>query len=55
MNTLPLSQLFADPFLRRTFERAERDGGEPFTVPAPEPRPTLDTGAAAALELEFAK
>ena len=46
-----LSDLFADPFLRRAFRRAERDGGQNCTVPAPSPRPDLADGAVAVHEL----
>lgn len=41
----PLSTLFRDPFVRRAFERAEKDGGASFAVPAPR-RPVLSGGAA---------
>ena len=42
-----LSDLFADPFLRRAFRRAERDGGQPCAVAAPSPTPKLADGAVA--------
>ncbi len=42
---IPLSDLFTDPVVRSAFERAERDGGHLFAVPAQPPR-TLDGGAA---------
>jgi hypothetical protein len=41
---IPLSNLFADPVVRSAFERAERDGGATFAVPAVPPR-VLDGGA----------
>jgi hypothetical protein len=40
-----LSELFADPFLRRAFRRAERDGGAASQVPADHPKPKLTDGA----------
>ncbi|MGP9819179.1 hypothetical protein ACTZWW_04110 [Salinarimonas sp. NSM] len=40
-----LSTLFRDPFVRRAFERAEKDGGASFAVPAPR-RPVLSGGEA---------
>jgi hypothetical protein len=42
-----LSDLFADPFLRRAFRRAERDGGQACAIPAPCPKPDLAGGAVA--------
>lgn len=45
-----LSQLFADPLLRRVFERAERDNGASFALPAT-PAPVLAGGEAAIPEL----
>ena len=44
--TLPLSQLFQDPFLRDAFERAERDNeaGDCFAVT--DHPPSLNSGAA---------
>jgi hypothetical protein len=44
--TKPLSTLFRDPFLRATFEAAERDGLAPALVEVDHPR-TLDGGATA--------
>lgn len=41
-----LSRLFRDPYLRAAFERADRDRGEPMLVPAKNPRPVLQGGAA---------
>jgi hypothetical protein len=41
---IPLSNLFTDPVVRSAFERAERDGGDTFAVPAVPPR-VLDGGA----------
>jgi hypothetical protein len=41
----PLSSLFADPSLRKVFEKAERDLGDSFPVPTtPSPKP-LEGGA----------
>lgn len=34
---IPLSRLFRDPLVRRAFERAERDNGDTFAVPARSP------------------
>ncbi|SEL38908.1 hypothetical protein SAMN04515666_103600 [Bosea lupini] len=45
----PLSSLFRDPALRRAFERAERDDGAAFAVPAPKPAP-ISGGALKVLE-----
>ena len=45
MAAVRLSDLFADPFLRRAFRRAERDGGQGLAVPADHPKPRLDDGA----------
>ncbi len=42
-----LPDLFADPFLRRAFRRAERDGGQACAIPAPRPKPDLADGAVA--------
>ena len=42
-----LSEQFRDPFLRRAFRRAERDGGLACAVPAPRPMPKLTDGATA--------
>ncbi len=42
---IPLSNLFTDPVVRSAFERAERDGGATFAVPAVSLR-VLDGGAA---------
>lgn len=47
---IALSRLFADPYLRRAFERAERDQGGACAVPAPKP-PVLTGGAALAAEV----
>jgi hypothetical protein len=44
-STFRLSSLFTDPVVRSAFERAERDGGHLFAVPAQPPR-VLDGGAA---------
>lgn len=41
-----LSELFRDPYLKRIFSRAERDGGASFTIPAPV-SPAPKSGAAA--------
>jgi hypothetical protein len=46
-----LSDLFADPFLRRAFRRAERDGGQACGVPAPSSPPDLADGAVGCPEL----
>jgi hypothetical protein len=47
----PLSTHFTDPFVRRAFERAEReDGTAPALMPA-EPRKPLQGGAEATKEL----
>jgi hypothetical protein len=43
-STSRLSELFTDPVVRSAFERAERDGGATFAVPAVPPH-TLDGGA----------
>lgn len=48
----PLSSLFRDPFVRAAFQRAEKDGGASFAVPAPR-RPVL-TGGEAVRVLELA-
>ena len=50
----PLSSLFRDPVLRRAFERAERDLGQAFTIPKPEPKPVLTGGAAVVREVAYA-
>jgi hypothetical protein len=42
-----LSSMFSDPFLRRAFRRAERDGGAAFPVPAAPNKPKLTDGAVA--------
>jgi hypothetical protein len=47
MGDVRLSDLFADPFLRRAFRRAERDGGQACAIPAPRPKPKLAGGAVA--------
>jgi hypothetical protein len=39
----PLSALFADPFLKAAFERAERDQGDAATATI-SPKPDLDGG-----------
>jgi hypothetical protein len=46
---IPLSQLFADPFLREVFRRAEDDTGTALTVTFANPpdRPRLLQGGAA--------
>ena len=46
ITTIPLSQLFQNPFLRSAFERAERDNeaGECFAVT--DHPPSLNSGAA---------
>lgn len=49
-STIPLSRLFRDPKLRAVFERAERDNGAAFAVPAPK-KPVLNGGAVRLLEL----
>jgi hypothetical protein len=38
MPAVRLSDLFAGPFLRRAFRRAERDGGQACAIPAPRPQ-----------------
>lgn len=40
-----VSSLICDPFVRAAFERAERDEGRAFCLPAERPR-TLDGGTA---------
>jgi hypothetical protein len=56
--TIPLSQLFADPFLREVFRRAEDDTGTALSTTFADPpdRPRLLQGGAAVRvrELEFA-
>jgi len=47
---MQISQLFKDPYLRRVFERAERDQGPAPAVPA-EPKPVMPSPAARALAL----
>jgi len=42
---IQLSRLFRDPFIRRAFERAERDNGDTFAEPVRSP--TLSGGEAA--------
>jgi hypothetical protein len=58
IRAIPLSQLFADPFLREVFRRAEDDTGTALTVAFADPpdRPRLLQGGAAerVRELEFA-
>jgi hypothetical protein len=49
--TVPLFSLFSDWRLRQIFNRACRDQGDTFAVPAPR-RPVLTGGAAQQLELE---
>ncbi|WP_180980991.1 hypothetical protein [Pseudovibrio exalbescens] len=51
-NEINLSALFKDPFLKAAFQRAERDSGNAYAVPAPK-RPHL-TGGAAVRVLEAA-
>lgn len=46
-----LSTLFRNPFVRAAFERAERDNGAAFTVPARAPRRPLVGSAARPLEV----
>lgn len=41
----PLSSMFADPVVRAAFQRAERDNGAAFAIPAPN-SPVLSGGAA---------
>lgn len=43
----PLSTLIRDPFVRRAFERAEREDGTAPAVAAVEPRKPLQGGAEA--------
>ena len=40
-----LSEQFRDPFLRRAFRRAERDGGLGLAAPADPHKPKLTDGA----------
>jgi hypothetical protein len=47
-STTPLSSLIRDPVVRAAFQRAERDLGRAFAIPA-QPRPVLAGGAAEAL------
>lgn len=48
-NTMQLSQLIRDPFVRRAFEHGERDNGAAFAVPAPKPLP-ISGGAVREME-----
>ncbi len=52
-STSQLSTLFTDPVVRSAFERAERDGGATFAVPAVSPR-VLDGGAVERVLVEVA-
>lgn len=45
---IPISHLIRDPMVRRAFERAERDDGHSFALPAT-PRPRLPGGASVKL------
>lgn len=48
MPMIILSNLFRDPYLRRVFARAERDGGAIWTLAPPHPiRPAPGSDAAA--------
>ena len=51
-DAVPLSFLFRDPALRRTFERAERDGDVAPALPCPAPRPLIDGSALTRQEIE---
>lgn len=46
---IKLSSLFTNPALKSAFERAEKDNGAAFALPAPK-APVLAGGAAKALE-----
>lgn len=50
MSHVLLSSLFTDPRVRAAFERAERDDGAAYAIPAPQ-TPVLSGGAAKVLTL----
>lgn len=45
----PLSSMFSDPMVRAAFQRAERDNGAAFAIPAPK-APVLNGGVAMVAE-----
>lgn len=54
VTTKPLSEHFTDPALRAMFRRAEDDGTAPQFVEIEDEPKTLDGGAAAVREVEYA-
>ena len=50
---IPLSRLCRSPILRAFFERAEKEDGAAFAVPAPAPK-ILTGGAVAVREVAYA-